>query len=177
MKFSFLLALLCAGLVAASAAESKSAPSESKSTSAQVGRMSTVRLLATGRVTDKEIPDGLRFMFLVTRVAGSTGRPTLKETRDFLLGGSSYQEKTQGELRKKFEPSTEFDTAEGYFAKHPRLQAAADLTPAEIAGAYILTVAIGGATLPADARAEVTVQVGFGKEVEAFTFEVTVPRK
>ena len=176
MKLPVLLALLCATVAAASAAETRpGTPIPAGLPPAQTGRMSTVRLLATGRVPAKDSPDGMRFMFLITRVTGATGSPTLKETRDFLLNGSSYQEKTLAELRKKFEPVTEFEKAEKFFDKHPRLLDAADLTPREIAGAYILTLAIGGAPLSAEDRAAVTVQFGWGREVEPFTFEVKVP--
>jgi hypothetical protein len=177
MKFPLLIALLCTGYVAGSAAETKSPASESKPASAQTGRTVTARLLATGRVTGKEAPDGLRFMFLLTRAANVTGSPALKETRDFRLSGASYQEKTQAELGKKFEPVTVFEPAEKFFANQPRLQAAADLTAADVAGAYILTIEIAGVVLPADGKAEVAVQAGFGTEVEPFTFEVKVPRK
>lgn len=177
MKIPLLMALLGAGLAAASAAESKPPIFESKPGDVKVGRMSTVRLVATGRVTDKDKPDGLRLMFLVTRLPGIKGSPTLKETRDFLLDGASYQAKTEAELGKKFEPITELKTAEWYFAMRSRLAAATNLTSAEIAGGHILTLAIGGAALPADGLAELTLQVGFGKGVEPFTFVVQIPSK
>lgn len=146
----------------------KSSP-ESKT---QRGQRATVSLLAVGRVSSKEAPGGMRFLFLVKRAEGVTGQFTLKETRDFLVDGASYQEKTQAELGKKFEPTTTFDTAENFFAKQPNMRR---LGPDDITGAFILTVAIGGGTLEPGAKVSLTLHVGFEKEVEPFTFRATVP--
>jgi hypothetical protein len=42
-------------------------------------------------------------MFLVKRGAGVEGPIALEETRDFTVAGSSYQDKTQAELGRRFE--------------------------------------------------------------------------
>jgi hypothetical protein len=145
---------------------------EGARSSMQTGKMSTVRLLATARLT-KPSPDGVRFLFLVTPTSGTPGNFALKETRDFLLDGKSYREMTKAETGKEWEPETEFYGAEGFFAKQPgmrRLAPEGDLT-----GANILVMAIGGAALPARAAGEITLRVGFEKEVEPFTFAFQVP--
>lgn len=166
------LVLLCAGFASASAAESIAPSPAAKTASVQNGKMMTVHLLATGRVTSKDVPDGLRFLFLVKRSEGVTGTITLKETRDFRLADASYQERTHAELGKKFEPSTVLHDADKFFTQQPRLRG---LAPEDINDATILTLAIGGAPLPSDGRAEVTLNVGVEKEVEPFTFEVKIP--
>jgi hypothetical protein len=165
MKTSLLIAFfLGAGLLHAA--------NPAPAAAAQTGKMSTVHLLLTGRAPNKAAPDGMAFLFLVSRAPDAKGSFTLKETRDFQLGGESYQQKTEAELGKKFEPGTMIDDAEKFFAKNPRLRA---LAPAEIQGATILSITIGGAKIPNDGKADVTIHVGYEKEIEPFSFSVPVP--
>lgn len=138
----------------------------------QTGRMATAQLLATARVASSEVPDGMRFLFFIRRQPDITGNFTLKETRDFLVGGESYQEKTLAELGKRIEPQTVFDTAENFFSRQP---GARHLAPEDIKAAYILTITIGGARLSPGTRADITINVGFEKQVEPFTFRAPVP--
>lgn len=168
MKFPAVIAiaLLYSFLNVASAADPQSGRN------VQNGRLSTARLLATARVSGSAVPDGMRFLFLVTPTPEGKGQLTLKETRDFLLDGSSYQEKTQSELGKRFEPGTDLNTAEGFFSQQPGMR---KLAPDDIKGAHIVALTIGGAKLSAGAKAEVTLYVGFDKQVEPFTFRVPVP--
>lgn len=102
----------------------------------------------------------------------ATGQFAIEETRDFLVAGESYQEKTKAELGKQIEPATIFDTAEGFFAKQP---GARQLAPQDIKRAYVLTIAIAGSKIPPGAKSEITVRVGFDKEVEALTFRFAAP--
>ncbi len=176
-NLALLLLLIAAPLVAASAeptTEAKRPPAAKSSpeSKTQRGTRATASLLAVGRISGKEAPAGMRFLVLVKPAAGVTGQFALKETRDFLIDGESYQEKSQAELGKKLEPSTMFDTAENFFAKQPNMRR---LGPEDITGAYILTVAIGGGTLEPGAKVALTLHVGFEKEVEPFTFRATVP--
>lgn len=169
MKYSTLFALLSAVLVFARGAD---APSTA---TVQTGRLSTVHLLKTGRAPGKAAPDGMAFLFLVTRTPEARGQFTLKETKDFLVAGESYQEKTQAALGQKFEPGTMIDSAEKFFTKNTGLRR---LVPADLdlKNAMILSVVIGGAKLPVDVEhADVTVHVGYEKEVEPFSFRVQVP--
>jgi hypothetical protein len=138
----------------------------------QEGQRVTGTLLATARVAGKAVPDGMRFLVLVARKSEVTGEFTLKETRDFLVAGESYQEKTQAELGKKFEPGTMFDTAESFFTKQPGMR---NLAPPDIKDAYILSISIGGAKLSTGAKGEITLHVGFDKQVEPLTFRFAVP--
>jgi hypothetical protein len=138
----------------------------------QEGQRAVATLLATARVMDKAVPDGVRFLVLVAPKVDTTGQFTLKETRDFKVVGESYQEKTKAELGKQFEPQTTFDSAEGFFKKQPGMRA---LAPDNIQGAYILTIAIGGAKLATDTKGEITVNVGFDQQLESFTFQFAVP--
>jgi len=163
MKSVLCLALLLA--LPATAAET------ARPAKIQTGRMSTVQLLATGRAA-QGAPDGMRFLVLVTPTPGTTGALTVKETRDFLIDGKSYRERSQTELGKPIEPASVLDSAEGFFAKQPR---ARRLAPENIDGAHIMSVSIGGAGLQAGAAGQVNVSVGFNKEVESFTFPFTVP--
>jgi hypothetical protein len=165
MKCPVFVALLFAFALTLSAADSANSKT-------QTGRLSTATLLATQRISGKGAPDGIRFLFLVTRKPDVTGQFTLKETRDFLIAGESYQEKTQAELGKKIEPGTVFDSAKGFFAKQP---GARHLAPPDIEGAYVLTIAIGGAKIAADAKGEIALHVGFDKEIEPFTFRFAAP--
>jgi len=168
MKFSAVIAiaLLYSFSNFASAAEPHSGRN------VQNGRLSSARLLATARVPGGAVPDGMRFLFLVTRTSDAKGQLTLKDTRVVLIDRSSYQEKTQSELRKRFEPGTILDTAESFFAKQPGMRT---LAPDDIKGAHIVALTVGGTKLSAGAKAEVTLHVGFDKEVEPFTFRVAVP--
>jgi hypothetical protein len=138
----------------------------------QHGQRATVTLLATARIQAQAVPDGLRFLFLVARKPDTIGAFSLKETRDFLLAGQSYQERTKADLGKQFGPGTNFDTAEGFFGKQPGLRG---LAPDDIKGMYILTVSIGGTKLSAGAGGEITLNVGFDKQIEPFTFLFAVP--
>ena len=137
----------------------------------QAGALATVQLLATGRTAGRT-PDGMQFLFLVRRAADAVGSFTLKETKDFTVAGTSYQERTQAQLGQRFAPATVFDNAEGFFTKQPGMRG---LAPEDIAGAYILTIAIGGATLAAGENVDIKLEVGFGKAVEPFSFSVAVP--
>ena len=167
MKYPAVIAIvLLYSLSFASAADSQSGGR------VQNGRLSGARLLATARLSGNAAPDGMRFLFMVTRTPDATGQFTLKETRDFLIEGNSYQEKTQSELGQRFEPGTVFDTAENFFARQPGMR---NLAPDDLKGAYILSLTIGGAKLSPGAKTEVTIHVGFDKQVEPFTFRTTVP--
>lgn len=166
MKSAGFLLLLAVFSLSAFAAD---AP---RSGSVQTGKMSTVKLLATARVT-QPAPDGLRFLFLVTPAVGvNAEKPTIKETRDFTVAGQSYQQKSLVALGRKYEPSTAFDSAEGFFAKQP---GARSLAPENIQGAKILTITMGGAALTTGATGEIVVHLGFGLEAEDFTFSFRVP--
>jgi len=166
MKHRVLLALLATAsfLVPAVAAQ----PDSNKRSSA----LATVQLLATGRITGGGAPDGMQFMFLVAPGPGVVGPFSLKETRDFTVEGISYQEKTQAELGKRFEPRSNINKADAFFAQQPALRG---LAPEDINGAHILVVAIGGARFPDGSRVEVTAEVGYGKTVEPFKFNVNAP--
>jgi hypothetical protein len=166
MKYRAFLALLAALSLLAPAKAAQPA------TPLQTGALATVQLLATGRPSGGPAPDGMQFLFLVKRGAGVEGSPTLKETRDFTVAGSSYQDMTQAELGQRFEPRTSMDTADAFFSKQPGLRG---LAPADVGGGYILTIAISGAKLPAASNVEITLHVGFGKAVEPFKFTATSP--
>jgi hypothetical protein len=166
MKYRAVLALLAAlSLLVPAEAAQPDAP-------VQTGALSTVHLLATGRPSGGPAPDGMQFLFLVKRGTGAEGSITLKETRDFTVGGNSYQDMTQAELGQKFEPRTSVDKADTFFSRQPGLRG---LAPADIGDSYILTIAISGAKLPPGSNVEVTVHVGFGKSVEPFRFTASAP--
>jgi hypothetical protein len=169
MKCPAVIALFLASALIASGAEPGSDGKK-----IQDGRLATATLLATARTSGKggQPPDGMRFLFLVARKPDVTGNFTIKETRDFKVADESYQEKTQAELGKRFEPETIFDSAEGFFAKQPGIR---NLAPDDIKGAYVLAMTIGGANLSPGAKLEITINIGFDKEVEAFTFRAAVP--
>jgi hypothetical protein len=169
MKYPATIALCLACTLLATAAD-PATPGKK----VQEGRLATASILATARASGKgaQPPDGMRFLILVTRKPDVTGNFTIKETRDFLVAGESYQEKTQAELGKRFEPETIFDTAEGFFAKQPGIR---NMAPDDIKGAYVLAITIGGAKLSPGDKLEITINVGFDKEVEAFTFRAAAP--
>lgn len=167
MKYRTLLALLSVvSFLAPAGAAQFDGPMQS-------GSLATERLLATGRVAGGPAPDGMQFLFLVTRASGAEGGFSIKETTDFNVAGASYQEKTQAELGQRFPPRTNFEgSAEGFFTKQPGLRG---LAPDDITNSYVLTLMIGGARIPAGAPVEVTLTVGFGKAVEPFKFTVPAP--
>jgi hypothetical protein len=164
-SFAFIALLFATPLIGSAAAADPGAK-------VQDGQRATSTLLATARVSSPSVPDGMRFLFLVARKPETTGQFTLKETRDFLLAGESYQEKTKADLGKQFEPATSFDTAEGFFGKQPGMRG---LAPDDIKGMYVLTLSIGGTKLSAGARGEITLNVGFDKQIEPFMFLFAVP--
>src|ERR1700741_4542393 len=113
-RFPLLFALLALLLVPVRAAETKA------DARTQSDKFSTVRLLKVGRLAAKEAPGGMGFLFLVTPADGGAGTGfTVKETRDFQVAGASYQEKTQAELGKRFEPGTQITSAEKFFTENP----------------------------------------------------------
>lgn len=165
MKWTALVTLLFTFALTLPAADSE----RSKS---QTGQLSVATLLATQRISGKGAPDGIRFLFMVSRKPGTEGQFTLKECRDFIVAGESYQEKTRAKLGREIEPATVLDTAEAFFTKQP---GARHLAPPNIEDAYVLVVSIGGAEIESNLRGEVTLQVGFGKELEPFTFDFLTP--
>jgi hypothetical protein len=139
----------------------------------QQGKFSEVRLISVSRLQPKKAdaaPDGLTFHFVVARQPDA-GPLALKETRDFLVGGQSYQAKTKAELGQQFEPGTEVNDAGKFFAKNPKL-APPDAKAGKV---LVISVSIGGAKLTAGAAVEATLHVGAGKQIEAFTFGSAVP--
>jgi len=144
--------------------------------SLKTGKLSTVQLLPVSRLEPKSetaAPDGLTFHFVVTRKPDA-GPLALKETRDLLLGGESYQAKTKAELGRQFEPGTEVNTASTFFVRHRPL---ARFAPEDANTALVISVSIGGARLFAGTSVEVTLNVGAAKQVEPFTFNTVVPEK
>src|SRR3954468_5910389 len=103
---------------------------------AKTGRLSSVRLLQTVRTSVKDSPDGLAFHFLVIRTPAAKGQFNIKETRDFLFAGHSYQEKTQAELGQTFEPRTTIDDAQNFLALRPALR---ELVPGDLQGALVVS--------------------------------------
>lgn len=165
MKWTAIVTLFFAFALTLSAADS----ARSKT---RTGKLSVATLLATQRISGNGAPDGVRFLFMVARTPGTTGQFTLKECRDFLVNGESYRETTRSKIGKEIEPATVFDTAEAFFTKQP---GARRLAPPDIRDAYVLVVSIGGAELESGAKGEITLQVGFGKEVEPFAFNFLTP--
>jgi hypothetical protein len=161
----FFVLFLVFGALACAAETPPSVPTQN-------GRLSKVRLLGAVRTSVRDSPDGIAFHFLVARTLAATGRFTLRETRDFLLAGSSYQQKTKNELGEVFEPRTTIDDAAAFLALHPDLRASA---PESVKNAVVLSVAIGGAKLPNDGTVEVTLHVGYDKTIESFKFKVAIP--
>jgi hypothetical protein len=166
MTYRALLTLLAAVALLATAGAAE------PDISIRTSPLASVHLLATGRIAGGGAPDGMRFLFLVKPGTEAAGQFTLKETRDFTVEGMSYQQKTQAELGQRFEPGTSIDRADAFFSKQPGMRG---LAPADITGGFVLVIAIGGAKIPADARVEVTAEVGFGKAVEPFTFSTNAP--
>lgn len=170
MRASFLLGWFLVSTISVLAAD--------PTASVKQGKLSEVRLISVSRLDAKAMaaakgaPDGLTFHFVVMRKPDA-GPLALKETRDFLVVGESYQAKTKAELGKQFEPSTEVNDAGKFFAQHPAFAASA---PKE-GKALVISVTIGGAKLSFGTNVEVTLHVGAGKQVESFTLGAVVPEK
>ncbi|MES2692349.1 MAG: alpha/beta hydrolase [Verrucomicrobiota bacterium] len=139
------------------------------------GKIATAKLLGVRRITPKKDVngpvDGLTFAVLVMPT-GSAAEPALKETRDFRIGGESYQEKTRAALGKTFEPRTEVNDARQFFTKVPALANPTQFVPE---GSVVLVVSILGAELPAGADVEVDIQAGYTKKAETFSLRTKVP--
>ncbi len=150
-------------------------------------KMSTVYLLGVERTPREELeaefpgaPDGLSFFALVVKKAEAQGFFTLTETRDFLIEGSSYRSRTETRLGRAFEPHTVLDEISEFFAARPHLPRPVLLDQEnriqvldDCAEALAIVVVIPGSEIPASSRIDVTFKVGWGKEVEPFSFEVT----
>jgi len=144
---------------------------------AQTGKLAQVRSLMTARLpADQQSTEGMGFLFLVTPTTAANSGFAIKETRDFQLEGASYQDRTQSEMGRRFEPNTQVMGAEKFFVDNPALK------PAEVAevpkGAVVISITMRGARIPPVATAAITLSVGYDKQVEEFTFSVAsvVPR-
>ncbi len=146
--------------------------------------MSTVYLLGVERTPREELeaeapgaPDGLTFFALVVKKAEAQGSFTFTETRDFLIEGSSYRSRTETQFGRAFEPVTVLDEISDFFAARPHLPRPVlrDTFKVGCQEALALVVVIPGSEIPESARIDVTFKVGWGKEVEPFSFEVTSP--
>ncbi|MEO7414746.1 MAG: hypothetical protein ABIZ81_15465 [Opitutaceae bacterium] len=142
------------------------------------GKLSAVRLMPVSRLqldasATSPTPDGVTFHFIMIRQPG-IGPLALKETRDVMVGGESYQAATKAKLGKQFEPETVVADAEKFFEQYPHL---ARFAPKERKGALAISVTIGGAELSAGKPFEVILHVGAGQQVEPFKFTGVVPGK
>lgn len=144
------------------------------STQLQAGRLASVRLVKTERLPPGSAPDGLAFHFLVSPTPEAFGLFSIRETRDILVGGQSYQEKNQAVLGRRFEPQTRIDDAAKFFSGHAAFR---PLMPKLEKGALVLSISLGGAKLPDDGAVGITVEIGFDRQLEQFAFRTTVPAR
>jgi hypothetical protein len=140
----------------------------------QTGRLTSTQLIKTERIQRSGAPDGLAFYFLVTPTGEAFGQFSIRETRDLLLGGQSYRQKTQAELGRRFEPETRIDDPAKFISAHPEFRTA---MPRTEKGALVVSIAIPGAKLPDGAAVTVALEIGYDQQLEKFSFRVPVPAR
>lgn len=144
----------------------------------KMGVHSEVRLLSAQRLPAHALSeagrgiDGLRFVFLVSRLAKSEESLTLKEVRDFTVDGRSYRAIIGDESDRNVEPQSyildpsdllNLDGAVGGLLRKGRTAAG-------------IVVDIAGGKLPSRGRVQVTLSVGWNDRVEDFAFEFELDR-
>ena len=176
-------ALLAIGVVLLSATSSlASSIADEPKRPRLVGAYSTVTLLDVSRPTypfhlktAAGADDSLVFFFLISRGPHANGLFTLRETRDFLIDGQSYSSATRGLLGREFEPNTIIEDVSDFARKiRPDLAQAVSSARPE-ADRTVLYTLISGAALRPRSRGQITLEVGWGAQVEPFTFAFDVP--
>ncbi|KFE70066.1 hypothetical protein [Hyalangium minutum] len=116
----------------------------------------------------QEAPDGLGFEFLFVRQPSATGLFSLAELRDFTIDGQSYQAMTETLLKKRFEPGTElFDPKDVLATDGRTLEDAFGVSTGK---ASVMRTVLWGAPLPKKGSVKVTVQIGWGQQLEKLEF-------
>lgn len=138
-------------------------------------RTAKAKLLGVRRITPRKEAggpvDGLSFAVLVAPT-GEASERALKEPKDFLVGGESYQARTESALGKKFAPRTEILDAEPFFAKNPGLAPDDNSTPK---GSFVMTISVVGAALETGVEVRLPLLVGFLKKPAQVTLITKVP--
>jgi len=144
------------------------------------GRFSNVTLLGFEQASEElagkaeqGAPAAYVFYFLVERRPGFPGRPTLRELRDFRLGEESFQQRAQAQIGRRFEPTTVAEEVSDFVAEvrpdmAPRL-------PESDEDRFVLFTILPGAPIASGTRGSVTLQVGWGDQVEPLQFEFETP--
>lgn len=146
------------------------------------GVLSATRLLTVTRLMPANAeagPDGLVFVFLVSRTADGRYKFAVNETHDLFVSGKSYQESSQSALGRRFEPEMSIHEAAKYAAAHPELAA---LVAAAAPRSLIVTLALAGPKLRAGDEVTVSLQLGFGRtadksDTETLVFGTKVPER
>lgn len=119
-------------------------------------------------------PDGLTFVFLVTRKPKAEGYFTLTELRDFRLEGASYSELTYAQLGRHFEPDSNiFAPKQVHLGRGPTV---AQEYRTDDAHSAVLITTIVGAPLQSHRTIRVVAKVGWGNDTEPFPFEIEMER-
>jgi hypothetical protein len=113
-------------------------------------------------------PDGLGFDFLFIRQPSAKGLFTLAELRDFTIDGQSYKAQAEKLLQLRFEPRSGVYDAKDFPALDGRNLAEAFGVSTDN-GRAMRTV-IWGAPLPKKGTVRVTVQIGWGEDLEKLEF-------
>lgn len=149
------------------------APTADKAAASE--RTAKAKLLGVRRVPIRQAEggpvDGLSFAVLVAPTGEAGGR-TMKEPRDFLVGGESYHARTENALGKKFEPRTEIHDADTFLEKTPVLKPDNFEVPK---GSFVMTISILGAALEPGAEVRLPLTVGFLKKPTQVTLITKVP--
>jgi hypothetical protein len=113
-------------------------------------------------------PDGLGFDFLFIRQPPAKGLFTLAELRDFTLDGQSYKAQAEKLLQLRFEPRSEAYDSKDF----PSLDGKnlAEAYGVSMANAMAMRTLIFGSPLPKKGTVRVTVQIGWGEELEKIEF-------
>jgi hypothetical protein len=146
------------------------------------GTWSSATLLAVERPTAAVVADrahgaedGLTFSFAIVRRQGAQGDFSLRELRDFVIGGRRYSSLTYEKLGRRFEPETEIYTA-SEFKKDARPDLASKVPAVSDRDQVIMRTVVPGSRLPQASDGEVTIEVGWGTNTETFTFRFRTPQ-
>lgn len=139
------------------------------------GKMSEVRVIEIARLRADHLrgkepaKDGLLFVFRVDRLPGHPGLFTLSELRDFAIEGVKYRKPEPVDRATLVEPNTVLGTWTNYVAEY-RPDLSTYQNARDDADSEMMIVEVYGPGLPAKGKCTVTIDVGWGKETEMFTY-------
>ena len=139
------------------------------------GHMSNVQVVEVARIPQVRLidkapaQDGVIFVFRIDRIPGNDGYFTLSELRDFTINGVKYRKPDNVDIKTLVEPHTTIDEWTDYISGY-RPDLVKYINDANITNSMTMITEIFGPELPTNGSCNVSIDVGWGKETEWFSY-------